>query len=144
MEIVERGLEAELVPDWCGNLQKPQNERVVLRIRLITQGAHASREARRAVAGINKRGKGRVVKMAADEPFRVIREHVVSVAGIKLIRTDGTVVEPKTGSELSDMIRGQPQGEPWSSFMDEVLNFINGESGLEEETGNLSAASHAS
>lgn len=144
MEIREREHLEDFEPDWLGNRQLAPKDRVVLRIRLITVGDQAAKDARRAVAAVGKRGKSKVAKFAADEPFRVLRDHVVGVDGLKLKRVDGSLLEPKTGAELADAIKDQPQGEPWSSFMDEVIGFINGESSLETETGNESAPSLAS
>lgn len=136
MEIRERGHLEDFEPDWLGNRELPKKDRVTLRIRLITVGDQAERDAKRVIASVGKRGKRAVAKLAADEPFRVLRDHVVSVDGLKLKRLDGTVLEPKTGAELADAIKDQPQGEPWSSFMDEVLGFISGESKLGEDAGN--------
>lgn len=146
MKIKSRAPTETIQPDWLGNLELPEHERVTISFSLLTVGEANRAEAKRVSAALRKKRNqmAAVGAAAADAPMQLIRSHVTEVRNLLVESPEGKVSSPSNGEELAAIIESQPGERVWSELADLIIAAIRGESALEESAGNGSASSHAS
>lgn len=146
MQIKSRAPTETIQPDWLGNLELPEHERVTVTFRLLTVGEANRAEARRVSWALKKKRNqmAAVGASAADAPMQLLRSHVTEVKNLTVESPDGKQSSPSNGEELAAVIESQPGERVWSELANIIIEAIRGESALEEGAGNGSASSPAS
>lgn len=149
MQIKSRAPTETIQPDWLGNLELPEHERVSITFRLLTVGEANRAEAQRVRAALKKKRNqtaavAAVGASAADAPMQLLRSHVTRVANLTVESPEGKQSSPSNGEELAAVIESQPGERVWSELAEIIIAAIRGESALEEGAGNGSASSPAS